>query len=789
MSAMANITPIIATFKNASVKEKTLKETDAVPKGSILDLCEEHYEDILRIILDKARHEKRKEVQTRLDFGESCKKERHDDRNVFNRLSHRKKSVHERHSETYSPSITRSRLSKASSRDPSHSRGRSLSRNRHRIRDRLRGIEESYDDTYSSLGTVTKCRDRSRATRVWFDELPPESIDEYKGLKVAFLAYFMQEKKEPLGACESGFMHGVNNPELTKCLNEHVPNTMEEMRKATTAFIRGETAAASKKNSKDGRGSNKFTTLTRMPKTIFAAESEKFKPPPPMIEELVRAGKLSYFIKEIRQGRDQQKTGKKDASVKEKAAAIYMIRSWQRVMRQKVTQSFAHVKEITRRLLDGVPSTAHEMLKFLVNGGIVTIRSTILTPTECATIAATPKDSTKKAEARHKNFKVAIHPDFPDQDITIEGTVSTKARTELCTLLKGNLDIFVWQPSDMTGVPRSIVEHRLDIREGYSPVRQKKRGQAPEHAKAIQVEHDGSWRMCVDFTDLNKACPQDYYPLPEIDWKVESICGYLFKCFLDAYKGYHQIHMAEQDEEKTAFYTSHGVYCYTKMPFGLKNDGATYQRLVDKAFDRQIGRHLEIYVDDLVIKSHTKTELLRDIEETFRPGKLKFLIVAMDYFTKWIEAKAVATNTGSQVKKFVWDNIVCRFGLLEEIVSNNEAVIPAEIGMPTYHTTVVDVVHNDEELRLNLDLLEERRERAAILEAKDKLKMTKYYNARVRGVTFRLGDFVYRSNDASHVVNRGKLGPKWEGPYEVTEALGDGAYKLRSIDGTVLSRT
>ncbi|GKC37304.1 hypothetical protein Tco_1049688, partial [Tanacetum coccineum] len=102
---------------------------------------------------------------------------------------------------------------------------------------------------------------------------------------------------------------------------------------------------------------------------------------------------------------------------------------------------------------------------------------------------------------------------------------------------------------------------------------------------------------------------------------------------------------------------------------------------------------------------------------------------------------------------------------------------------------LVDVVHNDEELWPNLDLLEERREHASIHEAKAKLKMTKYYNARVRGVTFRLGDFVYRSNDASHAVDGGKLGPKWEGPYEVTEALEDGAYRLRSMDGMVLPRT
>nr|GEW91254.1 retrovirus-related Pol polyprotein from transposon opus [Tanacetum cinerariifolium] len=118
-----------------------------------------------------------------------------------------------------------------------------------------------------------------------------------------------------------------------------------------------------------------------------------------------------------------------------------------------------------------------------------------------------------------------------------------------------------------------------------------------------------------------------------------------------------------------------------------------------------------------------------------------------------------------------------------------EAVIPAEIGMPTYRTATVDVVNNDEELRLNLDLLEEHRELAAVSEAKSKSKMMKYYNARVRGVAFKPRDFVYRSNDASHAVAGGKLGPKWEGPYEVTEALGNGAYKLRSTEGTVLPRT
>ncbi|GJS84100.1 reverse transcriptase domain-containing protein [Tanacetum coccineum] len=197
----------------------------------------------------------------------------------------------------------------------------------------------------------------------------------------------------------------------------------------------------------------------------------------------------------------------------------------------------------------------------------------------------------------------------------------------------------------MTGVPRHIVEHRLNIREGCPLVRQKRRSQAANRNQAIQEEveklvdagimkevhyhswlsnpvmvkkHDDSWRMCVDFKDLNKACPKNGYPLPEKDWKVKSLCGFPFKCFLDANKGYHQIKMAKEDEEKTTFITSQVVFCYSKMPFGLRNSGATYQRLVDRAFHKQIGRNLEVYVDDLVIKSPTEDEIIRDIEETFK---------------------------------------------------------------------------------------------------------------------------------------------------------------------------
>ncbi|XP_035845188.1 uncharacterized protein LOC118491476 [Helianthus annuus] len=128
---------------------------------------------------------------------------------------------------------------------------------------------------------------------------------------------------------------------------------------------------------------------------------------------------------------------------------------------------------------------------------------------------------------------------------------------------------------------------------------------------------NGSWRMCVDYKDLNKACPRDCYALPDIDEKIDSLATFRWKCFLDCYKGYHQVQMAVQDEDKTAFRTPTGLYCYTKMPFGLKNAGATYQRLMNETFSDAIGKYIEVYMDDLVIMSKEESAMLANIQKTF----------------------------------------------------------------------------------------------------------------------------------------------------------------------------
>ncbi|KAL2240334.1 UNVERIFIED_CONTAM: Retrovirus-related Pol polyprotein from transposon [Sesamum indicum] len=123
--------------------------------------------------------------------------------------------------------------------------------------------------------------------------------------------------------------------------------------------------------------------------------------------------------------------------------------------------------------------------------------------------------------------------------------------------------------------------------------------------------------MCVDFTNLNKACPKDPYPLPRIDTMVDSTAGFELFSMMDAYQGYHQIRMAEEDRDKTSFVTEKGIYCYNMMPFGLKNAGATYQRLVNKMFGDLLGKTMEVYVDDMLVKSKRSQNHIRDLAQAF----------------------------------------------------------------------------------------------------------------------------------------------------------------------------
>jgi len=128
---------------------------------------------------------------------------------------------------------------------------------------------------------------------------------------------------------------------------------------------------------------------------------------------------------------------------------------------------------------------------------------------------------------------------------------------------------------------------------------------------------NGKWHMCMEYTDLNKVCLKDTYPLHSIDWLVDNTSGYEFLSFLDAYSGYNQIRMYPPDKDKTAFITDRSNYCYRVMPFGLKNAGATYQRLMDKIFQGLLGKTMEVYVDDMVVKSAKVEGHVVDLEVDF----------------------------------------------------------------------------------------------------------------------------------------------------------------------------
>ena len=196
---------------------------------------------------------------------------------------------------------------------------------------------------------------------------------------------------------------------------------------------------------------------------------------------------------------------------------------------------------------------------------------------------------------------------------------SPMVRQDLISFLRMNQDVFAWSHEDIPGIDPSIIVHKLNVNLDSSPIRQKKRVFAQERDKAVAEEvrklldagfiqevcypdwlanvvmvrkNNGKWRMCVDFMDLNRACPKDSYPLPWIDTLVDSMTRHELLSFMDAFSGYNQIKMKEEDQEKTSFITSQGLFCYKVIPFGLKNAGATYQRLMNKMFAHQLGRNI-----------------------------------------------------------------------------------------------------------------------------------------------------------------------------------------------------
>ncbi|GJV69108.1 hypothetical protein Tco_1484617 [Tanacetum coccineum] len=338
-----------------------------------------------------------------------------------------------------------------------------------------------------------------------------------------------------------------------------------------------------------------------------------------LIEEAVKSGQLSHLVKGIKKERvkafeNQRTEGKKDKSTTPVKAPILMIRQDESYMKNKfegltsegmeitfpsggsisstsvVIKAKIFGREVNRVHMDSgsscefdspynmllgrtamqkmgiVVSTIHRAIKFHTTKGIGTVFSTH----ESDKVKEGMKKVRETPPANEKGFIAALQ---------------QKKKWSLIT------NVFAWTHADMTGIPRTIIvkgkpfntEHTLNEYSHVKPIKQKRRGLGPDHSTTACKEVDELMKVGI----LRKVKHQTWVANPVM--------------------GYHQIQMAEGYEDKTAFFAGEGVFCYRKMPFALKNAGATYQRLVDKVFHDQIGRNLEAYVDDMVIKTKTST--------------------------------------------------------------------------------------------------------------------------------------------------------------------------------------
>ena len=337
-------------------------------------------------------------------------------------------------------------------------------------------------------------------------------------------------------------------------------------------------------------------------------------------------------------------------------------------------------------------STYHLSIKFPTKYGIGQVQGDQLAARECylAMLAMDEqaqmmniKERRVMAEPTETLENIPLNEDNPKKSTRIGADLEEKIKKDLIRFLRDNIDVFAWSHEDMPGIIPNVITYRLNVYPSSKPVRQKKRMFAPESDNAIKEEvqkltiakftqevyypdwlanvvmvkkANGKWRIYVDFTDLNKAYSKDDYPLPHIDQLVDSTVGHKLLSFMDTFSRYNQIRMDEANQEKTSFVTSQGLFCYKVMPFGLKNVGATYQRLVNHMFRPQIGQNVEVYVDDMLVKSQNEGKHLDDLQETFNslrqcnmrlnPNKCAFGVSSGKFLGFMVSRRGIEANPG-----------------------------------------------------------------------------------------------------------------------------------------------
>src|SRR3954469_19189514 len=265
----------------------------------------------------------------------------------------------------------------------------------------------------------------------------------------------------------------------------------------------------------------------------------------------------------------------------------------------------------------------------------------------------------------------------------ISAKLEPELKATVIKMLKENRDCFAWDYDEIPGLGRDLVELKLPIKEGKKPVKQTPRRFAPEihskikaeverllRCKFIQttryvewianivpvIKKNGSLRVCIDFRDLNAATPKDEYPMPVAEMLVDSAAGFEYLSMLDGYSGYNQIFIAEDDVSKTSFRClgAIGTYEWVVMPFGLKNAGATYQRAMNSIFHDFIETFMQVYIDDIVVKTVSDSNHLDHLSQSFErmrkhglkmnPLKCAFFVQAVDFLGFVVHKKGIEIN-------------------------------------------------------------------------------------------------------------------------------------------------
>jgi hypothetical protein len=250
----------------------------------------------------------------------------------------------------------------------------------------------------------------------------------------------------------------------------------------------------------------------------------------------------------------------------------------------------------------------------------------------------------EKAASADQPKPMLLCEDIAEQRVLLGSQLSEEQEKTLLRFLFNNKDVFAWSANDLCGVNRDVIEHSLNVDPSFRPRKQRLQKMSKDKAEGARKEvkrllsagvirevkypewvantvmvkkANGKWRMCIDFTDLNKACPKDEFPLPRIDSLVDAAASSELMSLLDCYSGYHQIWMKKEDEPKTSFITPSGTYFYLRMPEGLKNAGGSFSRMTTKVLHSQIGRNVLTYVDDIIVKSTKQENHIADLQETF----------------------------------------------------------------------------------------------------------------------------------------------------------------------------